>query len=48
VLAASGVHRIPYNLMNEIDHKMTKEFAGIEQIPACLINPGGLKYSEQN
>jgi hypothetical protein len=47
VLAASGVHRIPINLMNEIDHKMTKEFAGIEQILTYLINPGGLQYSEQ-
>jgi hypothetical protein len=30
--------------MNEIDHKMTKEFAGIEQILTYLINPGGLVF----
>lgn len=47
VLAASGVHRIPSNLMNEIDRKMTKEFAGIEHILAYLINPKGVQYSEE-
>jgi hypothetical protein len=45
VLAASGVHRIPSNLMNEIDRKMTKEFAGIEQVLTYLINPEGVQYS---
>jgi hypothetical protein len=45
LMAASGVYRIPFNLMKDIDRKITKEFAGIEQILAYLINPRGLHYS---
>jgi hypothetical protein len=45
VMAASGVYRIPFNLMKDISRKITKEFAGIEQILAYLINPEGQQYS---
>jgi hypothetical protein len=45
VLAASGVYKIPFNIMRDINRKITKEFTGLEQILAYLINPGGLQYS---
>jgi hypothetical protein len=45
VMAASGVYKIPFNIMKDINRKITKEFAGIEQILAYLLNPGGLQYS---
>jgi hypothetical protein len=34
--------------MKDISRKITKKFAGIEQILAYLINPEGLQYSIEN
>jgi hypothetical protein len=45
VMAASGVYKIPFNLMKDINRKIIKEFSGIEQILGYLINPEGVKYS---
>jgi hypothetical protein len=36
-MTASGVYKIPFNLMEDINRKTIKEFAGIERILGYLI-----------
>lgn len=46
VIEASRINRIPVNIMNEIEIKITNEFLGIATILHYILNPNGISISD--
>ncbi len=45
VFEASGINKIPLNIFNEIDSKITPEFGGIDSIINYLLNPTNIQFT---